>query len=48
VAYWQDRIDRALRRYPTAIKMLATIRKLAPPALQVNIAKKQVNISSTG
>jgi hypothetical protein len=44
-AYWQDRIDRAHRRYLTAIKALATIRKLALPALQVNIARKQVNVA---
>jgi hypothetical protein len=43
--YWQDRIDRAHRRYLTAIKTLATIRKLALPALQVNIARKQVNVA---
>ena len=45
-AYWQDRIDRAHRRYLSAIRTLATIRKLAVPALQVNIARKQVNVAS--
>jgi hypothetical protein len=45
--YWQERIDRAHRRYLTAIKALATVRKLALPALQVNIAKKQVNFGGT-
>jgi hypothetical protein len=43
--YWQNRIDRAHRRYLSAIKTLATVRKLALPALQVNIARKQVNIA---
>jgi hypothetical protein len=38
--YWQDRIDRAHRRYLTAIKAPATVRKMALPALQVNVAKK--------
>jgi hypothetical protein len=43
--YHQDRIDRAHRRYLSALKTLATIRKLALPAIQVNIAKKQVNVA---
>jgi hypothetical protein len=46
--FWQHRIDCAHRRYLTAIKTLATVRKLALPALQVNIARKQVNILETG
>jgi hypothetical protein len=44
--YHQRRMDRAHRRYLSAIKTLATVRKLAVPVLQVNIAKKQVNIAS--
>jgi hypothetical protein len=43
--YFQDRMDRANRRYLMAVKALATIRKLAVPVLQVNIARKQVNIA---
>jgi hypothetical protein len=43
--YWQERIDRSHRRYLSAIKTLATVRKLALPVLQVNIAKRQVNIA---
>jgi hypothetical protein len=43
--YWQNRIDRAHRRYLSAIRTLATVRKLAVPVLQLNIAKKQVNIA---
>jgi hypothetical protein len=43
--YYQRRIDRAHQRYLTAIKTLATVRKLALPVLQVNIAKKQVNMA---
>jgi hypothetical protein len=38
-------MDRAHRRYLSAIKTLATVRKLALPVLQVNIAKKQVNVA---
>jgi hypothetical protein len=43
--FYQSRMDRAHKRYLSAIKTLATIRKLALPVLQVNIAKKQVNIA---
>jgi hypothetical protein len=41
----QRTIDRAHRRYLTAIKTLAVVRRLAVPALvaQVNIAGQQVN-----
>jgi hypothetical protein len=42
---YQKCIDRAHRRYLSAIKTLATVRKLALPVLQVNIAKKQVNVA---
>jgi hypothetical protein len=44
-AYSQDRMDRAHRRYLSALKALALVRKLAVPVLQVNIAKKQVNVA---
>jgi hypothetical protein len=43
--HFQRCIDRAHKRYLTAIKTLATVRKLALPVLQVNIAKKQVNVA---
>jgi hypothetical protein len=43
--YHQRQIDSAHRRYLAAIKTLAVIRKLAVPVLQVNIAKKQVNVA---
>jgi hypothetical protein len=46
--FWQKRIDCAHRRYLSAIKTLATVRKLALPALQVNIARKQVNVLNPG
>ena len=43
--YYQRRMDRAHRRYLTAIKTLALVRKLAVPVLQVNIAERQVNMA---
>jgi hypothetical protein len=46
--YWQRRINSAHKRYLSAIKTLATVRKLALPALQVNIARKQVNVVAPG
>jgi hypothetical protein len=42
--YWQRWIDAAHRRYLSAVRTLATVRKLALPSLQVNIARKQVNV----
>ena len=42
--YHQTRMDRANTRYLSALKTLAQVRKLAVPVLQVNIAKKQVNV----
>jgi hypothetical protein len=39
--HYQKSIDRAHRRYLTAVKALAVVRRLALPALQVNIAQKQ-------
>jgi hypothetical protein len=42
--YYQRRMDSANRRFLAAVKALALVRKLAVPALQVNIAKKQVNV----
>jgi hypothetical protein len=43
--YYQRRMDRAHKRYLSAIKTLAVVRKLAVPVLQVNIARKQVNVA---
>src|SRR5215210_2680211 len=40
--YHQRRIDKAHRRYLSSIKSLAQIRKMGP-ALQINIAEKQIN-----
>jgi len=44
--YQQRRMDRAHKRYLSAIKALALVRKLALPVLQVNIARKQVNVAA--
>jgi len=43
--YYQRSLDRAQKRYLAAIKTLAVVRKLAVPVLQVNIARKQVNLA---
>jgi len=42
--FYQRRQDRAQKRYLSAIRTLALVRKLALPVLQVNIARKQVNV----
>ena len=41
----QKRLDRAHRRHLSAVKTLAQVRKLGP-AVQINIAQKQINTSS--
>ena len=40
--------DRATRRFLHACKVLAQVRKLLGPNIQVNIAERQVNVSSGG
>jgi hypothetical protein len=45
--YYQRSLSSAQKRYLAAIKMLALVRKLAIPALQVNIARKQVNVAGS-
>ena len=42
--YQHKRLDRAHRRYLSSIKALAQIRKMEP-AVQINIAEKQINSS---
>jgi hypothetical protein len=44
-AYYQRCLSAAQKRYLAAIKTLAVVRKLAVPVLQVNIARKQVNVA---
>jgi hypothetical protein len=42
--YYQKSISAAQKRYLAAVKGLGEVRKMALPALQVNIARKQVNV----
>jgi hypothetical protein len=44
----QRKIDRAHRRYLSTLKTLATVRRLALPALQINVARQQVNQLNAG
>jgi hypothetical protein len=44
--FQQRRMDATNRRFLAAVKTLALVRKLAVPVLQVNIAKKQVNVAN--
>jgi hypothetical protein len=46
--YHRRRIDAAHSRFLSAVKTLATVRKLALPALQVNIGANQVNVAQSG
>jgi hypothetical protein len=39
----QRRIDRAHRRFLSTVKTLAAVRRLALPAVQINVARQQVN-----
>jgi hypothetical protein len=43
VKFHQMRIDRAHARLMSALKTLATVRRLAVPAVQINVARQQVN-----
>jgi hypothetical protein len=38
-------VDRSHRRYLAAIRTLANVRQMAVPAMQVNVADKQINVS---
>ncbi|WP_439624847.1 hypothetical protein [Gemmata sp.] len=42
--YNQRRMDAAHKRYLSALKTLALVRKFAGPALQINLARKQINV----
>jgi hypothetical protein len=44
----QRRIDRAHRRFLSTGKTLATVRRLALPGLQINVARQQVNQLNAG
>jgi hypothetical protein len=45
--YWEKRINACQRRYMAAVKMLATVRRLAIPVIvgQVNIGRIQANMT---
>ena len=45
--YHQRVLTAAQKRYLAAVKGLSEVRRLALPTLQVNIAKKQVNVAAT-
>ena len=44
--FWQRRLDRTHRRFLSAVKALAIIRRLQLPVMQVNIGEKQVNVAA--
>lgn len=44
----QRRMDRAHRRLMSTLKTLAAVRRLAVPALQINLARQQVNQLKAG
>jgi hypothetical protein len=43
----QRRIDRAHRRLMVTLKTLATVRRLGVPAIQLNVARQQVNVAGS-
>ena len=43
--YWERRLSATQRRYLRACEVLARVRRLRLPALQVNIGEKQVNVT---
>ncbi|MCE5237180.1 hypothetical protein LLH23_01645 [bacterium] len=43
--YWEKRLSANQRRYLRAVETLARIRRLALPAIQVNIGGQQVNVA---
>lgn len=45
--YRESRRDRAHRRFLVACKTLATVRRLGVPAIQVNVARQQVNVAGS-
>ncbi len=46
--FHQRRIDRTHRRLMSTIKTLATVRRLAVPSVQINVARQQVNQLNVG
>jgi hypothetical protein len=48
IHYRERSLDSAHKRYLSALKALAQVRKLALPAIQVNVAETQVNVAGGG
>jgi len=44
--YYQRALNAASKRHLSAIRTLAVVRKLALPALQINVARRQVNVAA--
>jgi hypothetical protein len=44
--HWQQQVNHGNRRFLSALRLLAAVRRLPRPALQVNIGEQQVNLSS--
>jgi hypothetical protein len=45
IEYHQKRINHAHRRYLSAIRTLATVRRLVLPTVQVNLGNQQINVA---
>jgi hypothetical protein len=43
--HWQQRVSHAHRRFLSALRLLAAVRRVTRPALQVDIGEQQVNLS---
>jgi hypothetical protein len=43
--FWERRLSKAQKRYLAACESLTKIRKMAIPAVQVNIGEKQINVA---
>jgi hypothetical protein len=43
--HWQRQVDHAQRRFLAALRLLAAVRRLPRPAVQVNIGEQQVNVT---
>src|SRR5262249_33307097 len=43
--YYQKALNAPSKRHVAAVKTLALVRKLALPALQINVARRQVNVA---
>ena len=46
--FYQRRLSLAQSRYLSAIRTLAQVRRLQVPAVQVNIAREQLNVAALG